>query len=136
MYFQDAPTGTREMVTGTAGGGTYFFFGLFTGTTYLLAGWAREQVCTYMCPWPRFQAAMLDEHSLAVTYQGWRGETRGKHKAGDSWDGRGDCVDCRACVNVCPTGIDIRDGLQLECRSGEHTSELQSLMRISYAVFC
>src|SRR3546814_2196200 len=45
----------------------------------------------------------------------WRGETRGKHKAGDSWDGRGDCVDCRACVNVCPTGIDIRDGLQLEC---------------------
>src|SRR3546814_13391536 len=103
------------MVTGTAGGGTYFFFGLFTGTTYLLAGWAREQVCTYMCPWPRFQAAMLDEHSLAVTYQGWRGETRGKHKAGDSWDGRGDCVDCRACVNVCPTGIDIRDGLQLEC---------------------
>ncbi|MFC3674835.1 cytochrome c oxidase accessory protein CcoG [Ferrovibrio xuzhouensis] len=115
MYFQDAPTVTREMVTGEAGGGTYFFFGLFTGTTYLLAGWAREQVCTYMCPWPRFQAAMLDEHSLAVTYQGWRGETRGKHKAGDSWDGRGDCVDCRACVNVCPTGIDIRDGLQLEC---------------------
>jgi len=115
MYFQDAPTVTREIFTGEAGSGTYFFFGLFTGTTYLLAGWAREQVCTYMCPWPRFQAAMLDEHSLAVTYQGWRGETRGKHKAGDSWDGRGDCVDCRACVNVCPTGIDIRDGLQLEC---------------------
>ncbi|WP_341702844.1 cytochrome c oxidase accessory protein CcoG [Ferrovibrio sp.] len=115
MYFQDAPTVTREIFTGEAGSGTYFFFGLFAGTTYLLAGWAREQVCTYMCPWPRFQAAMLDEHSLAVTYQGWRGETRGKHKAGESWEGRGDCVDCRACVNVCPTGIDIRDGLQLEC---------------------
>lgn len=115
MYFQDAPTVTREIFTGEASGGTYFFFGLFTGTTYLLAGWAREQVCTYMCPWPRFQAAMQDEHTLAVTYQGWRGETRGKHKAGDSWEGRGDCVDCRACVNVCPTGIDIRDGMQLEC---------------------
>ncbi len=115
MYFQDAPTVTREMLTGQAGMGTYFFFGLFTGTTYLLAGWAREQVCTYMCPWPRFQAAMQDEHTLAVTYQGWRGETRGSHKAGQSWEGRGDCVDCRACVNVCPTGIDIRDGQQLEC---------------------
>lgn len=115
MYFQDAPTVTREIFTGDASGGTYFFFGLFTGTTYLLAGWAREQVCTYMCPWPRFQAAMQDEHTLAVTYQGWRGEARGKHKAGESWEGRGDCVDCRACVNVCPTGIDIRDGMQLEC---------------------
>jgi len=58
---------------------------------------------------------MLDEQSVIVTYQKWRGEQRGKHKAGDSWDGRGDCVDCRLCVNVCPTGIDIRDGQQLEC---------------------
>ncbi len=88
---------------------------MFTTTTYVLAGWAREQVCTYMCPWPRFQAAMQDEHSLIVTYQAWRGETRGKHKAGDSWEGRGDCIDCRACVHVCPTGIDIRNGPQLEC---------------------
>jgi cytochrome c oxidase accessory protein FixG len=115
MYFQDAPTVTREIGTGAASGATYFFFGLFTLTTYGLAGWAREQVCTYMCPWPRFQAAMQDEHSLIVTYQGWRGETRGKHKAGDSWEGRGDCIDCRACVHVCPTGIDIRNGPQLEC---------------------
>jgi cytochrome c oxidase accessory protein FixG len=68
-----------------------------------------------MCPWPRFQAAMLDEQSVIVTYQKWRGEPRGKHKAGDSWDGRGDCVDCQLCVNVCPTGIDIRDGQQIEC---------------------
>ncbi len=115
MYFQDAPTVTREIFTAQASGATYFFFGLFTLTTYGLAGWAREQVCTYMCPWPRFQAAMQDEHSLLVTYQGWRGEQRGKHKAGDSWEGRGDCIDCKACIHVCPTGIDIRNGPQLEC---------------------
>lgn len=115
MYFVDAPTVTRQILTGGASMATYFFFALFTLTTYVLAGWAREQVCTYMCPWPRFQAAMQDEHSLIVTYQGWRGETRGKHKAGESWEGRGDCIDCRACVHVCPTGIDIRNGPQLEC---------------------
>ncbi|WP_439595938.1 cytochrome c oxidase accessory protein CcoG [Falsiroseomonas sp.] len=111
MYFNDAPTVTRELLTGHASLEVYFFFALFSGTTYLLAGWAREQVCTYMCPWPRFQAAMLDENSLVVTYRDWRGEPRGKAKQ----EGVGDCVDCRACVNVCPTGIDIRDGQQLEC---------------------
>lgn len=115
MYYQDAPTVTREIFTGAASSSTYFFFGLFTTTTYVLAGWAREQVCTYMCPWPRFQAAMLDEQTLTVTYQKWRGEPRGKHKAGESWEGRGDCIDCKQCVAVCPTGIDIRDGIQLEC---------------------
>ena len=115
MYFQDAPTFVVRFFTGQSGVGTYFFVGLFTATTYLLAGWAREQVCTYMCPWPRFQAALLDEESLVVTYQKWRGEPRGKHKKGDSWDGRGDCIDCKQCVAVCPTGIDIRDGMQLEC---------------------
>ncbi len=115
MYYQDAPTVTRDFFIGDAGSGTYFFVGLFTSTTYVLAGWAREQVCTYMCPWPRFQAAMLDEQTLIVTYQKWRGEPRGKHKAGDPWDGRGDCIDCKQCVAVCPTGIDIRDGVQLEC---------------------
>lgn len=111
MYFNDALEMTPRFFTGQAGATVYFFFGLFTATTYLLAGWAREQVCTYMCPWPRFQAAMLDENSLVVTYRAWRGEPRGKAKA----EGVGDCVDCRACVNVCPTGIDIRDGQQLEC---------------------
>ncbi len=115
MYFQDAPTFVAEFFTGQASSGTYFFVGLFTATTYLLAGWAREQVCTYMCPWPRFQAAMFDEDTLVVTYQRWRGEPRGKHKKGESWEGRGDCIDCSACVAVCPTGIDIRDGQQLEC---------------------
>jgi cytochrome c oxidase accessory protein FixG len=111
MYFNDAPTITRQFFTGEAGVTVYFFFALFAGFTYLLAGWAREQVCTYMCPWPRFQAAMLDENSLVVTYRDWRGEPRGKAKA----EGVGDCVDCAACLHVCPTGIDIRDGQQLEC---------------------
>jgi cytochrome c oxidase accessory protein FixG len=115
MYFNDAPTVTREIVTLQASTTVYFFAGLFTATTYLLAGWAREQVCTYMCPWPRFQAAMVDEETLTVSYRDWRGEPRGRHHKGEAWDGRGDCVDCRACVAVCPTGIDIRDGLQLEC---------------------
>lgn len=115
MYFGDAPTVVREFFGLEASAATYFFVALFTATTYTLAGWAREQVCTYMCPWPRFQAAMLDDRSLVVTYQAWRGEPRGKHKAGEGWAGRGDCVDCNACVAVCPTGIDIRDGQQLEC---------------------
>ena len=115
MYFQDAPTFLGEFFTLQSSSGTYFFVGLFTATTYLLGGIAREQVCTYMCPWPRFQAALLDEDSMVVTYRQWRGEPRGKHKKGTSWDGRGDCVDCKQCVAVCPTGIDIRDGIQLEC---------------------
>ncbi len=115
MYFNDAPTVSRDILTLRASTNIYFFFGLFTATTYLLAGWAREQVCTYMCPWPRFQAAMVDEQTLTVSYRDWRGEPRGKHRKGESWDGHGDCVDCHACVAVCPTGIDIRDGLQLEC---------------------
>jgi len=115
FYYVDAPTTLVKIFRGEASMEVYAFIGLFTATTYVLAGWAREQVCTYMCPWPRFQAAMLDEQSLIVTYQKWRGEKRGKHKAGDSWAGRGDCIDCNLCVAVCPTGIDIRDGQQIEC---------------------
>jgi cytochrome c oxidase accessory protein FixG len=115
MYFTDAPTVVHDFVTGEASLAVYFFVGLFTTTTYLLAGHAREQVCTYMCPWPRIQAGLLDQDSLVVTYEEWRGEPRGKHKRGQSWEGRGDCVDCNQCVAVCPMGIDIRDGMQLEC---------------------
>ncbi|MBS7790028.1 cytochrome c oxidase accessory protein CcoG [Roseococcus sp. SDR] len=111
MYFNDAPTVTWAMLTGQASLSVYGFFALFTATTYVLAGAAREQVCTYMCPWPRFQGAMLDENSLVVTYRDWRGEPRGKPNDPTA----GDCVDCKACVHVCPTGIDIRDGQQLEC---------------------
>lgn len=112
FYFTDAPTALLDMLTGRASYTVYGFTALFTGTTYLLAGWAREQVCTYMCPWPRFQSAMFDENSLIITYETWRGEPRSKFT--DATD-TGDCVECNMCVNVCPTGIDIRDGLQLEC---------------------
>ncbi|WP_066685368.1 cytochrome c oxidase accessory protein CcoG [Caulobacter sp. CCH9-E1] len=115
FYFHDAPTLLRTFWTGEAPVTAYVSCFLLTCTTYIFAGWMREQVCTYMCPWPRIQGAMLDHHSLQVTYLGFRGEPRGPHKKGQSWEGRGDCVDCRQCVVVCPMGIDIRDGAQLEC---------------------
>jgi len=115
MYFNDAPRVTAAILTGDASFAQYFFFALFTTTTYLLAGWAREQVCTYMCPWPRFQGALLDEDSYVVTYQKWRGEPRAPLKKNDDWSQRSDCIACNQCVAACPTGIDIRDGLQLEC---------------------
>jgi cytochrome c oxidase accessory protein FixG len=115
MYFRDAPTVIGEFFTGQAGLAVYFFVALFTATTYLLAGVAREQVCTYMCPWPRIQGALVDRDTMAVTYEAWRGEPRGKYRKGEGFEGRGDCIDCRQCVAVCPTGIDIRDGFQLEC---------------------
>lgn len=115
LYFHDAPTLARDFFTGHAPLTSYIYASLLTFTTYWLAGHMREQVCTYMCPWPRIQAAMIDEEALNVTYRYDRGEPRGAHKKGTSWDGRGDCIDCRQCVAVCPVGIDIRDGLQLEC---------------------
>jgi cytochrome c oxidase accessory protein FixG len=115
MYFNDAPTVARSILTGQASATVYGFVALFTATTYLLAGWAREQVCIYMCPWPRFQSAMFDEHSLLVTYESWRGEPRGHARPGTSPEGRGHCIDCGLCVRVCPTGVDIREGQQLAC---------------------
>lgn len=115
FYFADAPTLAGQLLTFQAPAAAYGFIALFTGTTYLLGGIAREQVCTYMCPWPRIQGAMFDEESLLVTYRTHRGEPRGKHKKGDPWEGRGHCVSCRQCVAVCPMGIDIREGPQLEC---------------------
>jgi len=90
------------------------FWILFYGfATYGNAGWMREQVCLHMCPYARFQSAMFDKDTMIITYDGARGEPRGKG-AGRS-DQRGDCVDCSICVQVCPTGIDIRDGLQYQC---------------------
>ncbi|WP_374763281.1 cytochrome c oxidase accessory protein CcoG [Yunchengibacter salinarum] len=115
FYFGNAPDLAVQLVSGTAPLTSYFFVGLLTFTTYLLGGIAREQVCIYMCPWPRIQGALVDEHSFLVSYDRQRGEPRGKHKKGESWEGRGDCIDCQQCVAVCPTGIDIRDGFQLEC---------------------
>ena len=117
FYFADAPTLARDLASFDAPTAAYLFIGLFTATTYLLGGIAREQVCTYMCPWPRIQAALQDEDSLIVSYHPARGEPRGAHKKGESWENRGHCVDCNQCVGVCPMGIDIRDGQQLECIS-------------------
>jgi cytochrome c oxidase accessory protein FixG len=86
------------------------FWALFYGfATYGNAGWMREQVCKYMCPYARFQGAMFDKDTLVITYDAKRGEPRGNGSA------KGDCVDCGICVQVCPTGIDIRNGLQYEC---------------------
>ncbi|ADJ23847.1 cytochrome c oxidase accessory protein CcoG [Hyphomicrobium denitrificans ATCC 51888] len=115
FYFRDAPTLGVELLHGTAPVVAYVFLGLFALTTYLLGGLAREQVCIYMCPWPRIQGAMVDHDSLLISYRDLRGEPRAAHKKGTTWDDRGDCIDCRACVAVCPMGIDIRDGSQLEC---------------------
>ncbi|MGQ7791562.1 cytochrome c oxidase accessory protein CcoG [Faunimonas sp. B44] len=117
FYFADAPTLLRDLVTLNAAPVAYTTIGILTATTYIFAGFMREQVCTYMCPWPRIQGAMLDEDSLIVTYNAWRGEprTRGQKKAAAQGLDAGDCIDCNACVAVCPMGIDIRDGQQLEC---------------------
>ncbi len=115
LYWHDAPTVARGWFTGEAPLSAYWFAALLTVTTYFLAGWMREQVCTYMCPWPRIQAALTDEHALNVTYRYDRGEPRGPKRKSESWDDRGDCIDCDQCVQVCPVGIDIRNGSQLEC---------------------
>lgn len=130
-FFNDAPSLPSALVTGAAPLGAYLAIGILSLTTWLFAAYAKERVCLHMCPWPRFQAALLDKDSLVVTYQRWRGEPRGKKKAAlrpelndltalireaASFEaGRGDCIDCMRCVNVCPTGVDIRDGLQMGC---------------------
>ncbi|WP_425500874.1 cytochrome c oxidase accessory protein CcoG [Roseovarius faecimaris] len=115
FYFADAPTLLVDLFTLNAHPIAYTTVGILTATTFFFGGVAREQVCIYACPWPRIQAAMIDEDTLIVGYREWRGEPR-KHseevKAGAE---QGDCIDCMACVNVCPVGIDIRDGQQLEC---------------------
>ena len=117
FYFADAPTLLVDLVTGQAAFVAYATIAVLTFTTYSLAGLMREQVCIYMCPWPRIQGAMLDENSLTVTYNDWRGEPRSRHrkKMLAAAEPVGDCVDCNACVAVCPVGIDIRNGPQLEC---------------------
>ncbi len=117
FYFADAPTLLGEVVSLQAPLVAYATIALLTATTYVFGGLLREQVCTYMCPWPRIQGAMLDEHSLTVTYNDWRGEPRSRHAKRAIAEGKpvGDCVDCNACVVVCPMGIDIREGQQLEC---------------------
>jgi len=115
FYYADAPTLMVQLVTLEAPSIAYTTIAVLTFTTFSLGGLMREQVCTYMCPWPRIQGAMMDEDSLTVTYRDDRGERRDAYKKGESWEGRGDCVDCNQCVAACPMGIDIRDGQQLEC---------------------
>ncbi len=119
LYFADAPTMVYDLATLNAPTVAYVWIGILTFTTFALAGYMREQVCTYMCPWPRIQAALTDQDALNVTYRYDRGEPRMSHKKAIAAraDGRaaGDCVDCGQCVAACPTGIDIRQGSQLEC---------------------
>ncbi|SNB55804.1 cytochrome c oxidase accessory protein FixG [Marinobacter sp. es.042] len=94
-----------------------FWIFFFTSATYLNAGWLREKVCFHMCPYGRFQSSMVDADSLVISYDAARGEPRGSRKKDDVQVSQelGDCIDCQMCVQVCPTGIDIRDGLQMEC---------------------
>jgi len=158
FYFADAPTLLHQFLTFQAPAVAYLTVGILAATTFTFGGFMREQVCIYMCPWPRIQAAMMDEQTITVAYREWRGEPRGKHRrrremaekteaaiattraagpvegprstdrplpgfpphAGVGGpippkDTLGDCIDCSACVNVCPMGIDIRDGQQLAC---------------------
>ncbi len=115
LYFNDAPTLLEQIIHAELGWGVGGWIVGLTFSTYLMAGFAREQVCIYMCPYSRFQSAMFDEDTLLISYDEQRGETRGSHKKGESWEGRGHCVDCKACVHVCPMGIDIRNGLQYQC---------------------
>jgi cytochrome c oxidase accessory protein FixG len=116
MYFADAPTLTHDFWTGQAAPVAYATVAVLTLTTFVLGGFMREQVCIYMCPWPRIQSAMMDEKSLTVTYKDWRGEPRGSLKKAEKSPGEfGDCIDCLQCVAVCPTGIDIREGPQVGC---------------------
>jgi cytochrome c oxidase accessory protein FixG len=138
FYFSDAPTLFVDLFTLNAHAAAYTTVALLTATTFVFGGLMREQVCIYACPWPRIQAAMMDEDTITVAYRDWRGEPRGKHRKGAARAAAtthaadktafampedepkaepqlGDCIDCNACVNVCPMGIDIRDGQQLEC---------------------
>ncbi|MDO6585381.1 cytochrome c oxidase accessory protein CcoG [Salipiger sp. 1_MG-2023] len=115
FYFTDAPTLLRDLLTLQAHPVAWTTIFVLTATTFAFGGFAREQICIYACPWPRIQAAMMDEDTLTVGYRDWRGEPRGKHRKAEGAETLGDCIDCRACVNVCPTGIDIRDGQQMAC---------------------
>ncbi|WP_299201682.1 cytochrome c oxidase accessory protein CcoG [uncultured Tateyamaria sp.] len=115
FYFADAPTLAADLMTFSAPLVAYSTILILAATTFVFGGFMREQVCNYMCPWPRIQAAMMDNDTLTVAYRHWRGEPRGKHIKAEGADQLGDCIDCMACVNVCPAGIDIRDGQQMEC---------------------
>ena len=116
-YFTPIRPLAAELLTWQMGGVSLFWVLFFTGATYINAGWLREAVCMHMCPYARFQSVMFDKDTLTISYDVARGEHRGprKREVNPADVGLGDCIDCQLCVQVCPTGIDIRDGLQMEC---------------------
>lgn len=116
-YFTPVRPLAEELLTLEIGGVSLFWVLFFTAATYLNAGWLREAVCMHMCPYARFQSVMFDKDTLTISYDSARGESRGprKREVRPADVGLGDCIDCHLCVQVCPTGIDIRDGLQMEC---------------------
>ncbi|MBC3236594.1 cytochrome c oxidase accessory protein CcoG [Pseudomonas lurida] len=116
-YFTPIRPLAVELLTWQMGGVSLFWVLFFTGATYINAGWLREAVCMHMCPYARFQSVMFDKDTLTISYDVARGEYRGPRKrdVNPADVGLGDCIDCQLCVQVCPTGIDIRDGLQMEC---------------------
>jgi len=124
-YFTPIRELVADLFTFEVGGWALFWTCFFTAATYINAGWLREQVCIYMCPYARFQSAMFDKDTLIVSYDPARGEPRGARKR-TGRDERpeerrlGDCIDCTLCVQVCPTGIDIRNGLQYQCIGCAH----------------
>jgi cytochrome c oxidase accessory protein FixG len=116
-YFVDIRILAGDLLTLSAGNWEKFWILFYGFATYGNAGFMREQVCKYMCPYARFQGAMFDKDTLIITYDEERGEPRGPRRRGvePHAAGLGDCIDCTICVQVCPTGIDIRKGLQYEC---------------------
>lgn len=116
-YFMPMRDLMHDLVTLTISGWSAFWVFFYSAFCFLQAGFMREQVCKYMCPYARFQGVMFDPDTLIVTYDAARGEARGPRRKTDDVKakGLGDCVDCKVCVQVCPTGIDIRNGLQYEC---------------------
>ncbi len=119
-YFTPIRALAIDVVTLNVALGAMAWIVFFTCATYINAGWMREQVCIYMCPYARFQSAMFDKDTLIVSYDTARGEPRGARKRGARIEGLGDCIDCQLCVQVCPTGIDIRNGLQYQCIGCAH----------------
>lgn len=114
-YFTDAIIFTKNIFHGEISTTQLGWILGIAGMTYIMAGFAREHVCIYMCPYSRFQSAMFDNNTLIISYDKKRGEPRGKMTHDTDFSKRGHCIDCKQCVVVCPTGIDIRNGLQMEC---------------------
>lgn len=106
---------TGDMVSGVLSGWSWFWILFYAFATWGNAGKLREQICIYMCPYARFQGAMFDRDTLIISYDKPRGEPRGSRKKAADKTGKGDCIDCMQCIHVCPTGIDIREGLQMAC---------------------